>query len=95
MSEKFKSFRCCNEISKDFYCGGKVILSGGKNRWREEFHNIRIKIPDDWLIATCQSCGEEYSDIESSFKLSVKMTEILTSSITKNIEFWLSRKDKQ
>lgn len=57
----FKSFRCD--------CGGKVKMLAFPGRTREVKKNIFYSIPDDYKIATCEKCKEEYLTLEESRQL--------------------------
>ena len=54
--EQFKSFRCGE-------CGTpeSVKLLPGKNRTYQVVYGFDTLIPDDFLIPTCEKCGETYS----------------------------------
>lgn len=51
--EAFKPFACVQ-------CGGSVQLRSGEGRTREVVRGIKSKIPDDFLLPMCGTCGETY-----------------------------------
>ena len=56
------TFRCIE-------CGGYIRPFGGKNRTYLLKKDLPVPIPDDFLIHTCDKCGDEYMDLETSEKL--------------------------
>lgn len=50
-------------------CGGWVNPSPGRNRTYNLFSNEVVPIPNDFLIPTCEKCGEEFMDLPTTHKL--------------------------
>lgn len=60
-----------------FECGHDVRRLAGTNRTREIERGVNVLIPNDFLIPTCESCGEEYMDLETSIPLDNLLRETL------------------
>lgn len=81
-----KLFTCCNEIKRDLYCGGDVYNTIGPNRKAYGFKWISFYVPDDFVIPTCENCGESYFSVERGQLLSETKPYKEAKSLAKEME---------
>lgn len=59
--ENFKSFLCveCFAGKVNLICGHNII----------EYSDVKLSVPDDFEIPTCENCGERYFSVELEARL--------------------------
>jgi hypothetical protein len=76
-----------------FECGGRIELSQRSGRSREITKGVRVPIPDDFPIPTCESCGDEVWSTELSEALDGLLNKQLGDKIRGYISILSERHD--